>query len=662
MTSLRTFTCRLVSAVLIGAALVASPAAAAPSSIDAPPMAPSAQGSVTMLAQHGFGDRQNSYAWSMIWFNGKLYVGTGRDVMCVEEETSQFYFAFSDIYKTTPAPNVHCTKNPYDLDLRAEIWQYTPRTGRWRMVYRAPADVRNPRARGKFVARDIAYRGMTVMDDGHGQQALFVSGVTADEYIPELAHSHPPRLLRTYDGLHYHDIAVPLIVRRCCGFKDQRPIGFRGLQVWQNHVYVLASTALTGDGAVFEVKHPFSDEASFTQVTPRWMHIFELEQFDGHLYFGTGSFSTGYAVYRTPSAQVPRHLPWRMKAVVTDGAGMGSQMVSVVSMHVFRGHLYVGAVSWYSRSLQGLPESELIRIGHRDQWELVAGNPRKGPDGNWRYPISGLPAGFGNSFNSHMWRMTDEGGALFVGTLDWSSFLQDTQQWAGRLAGLVSTILKPGYGFDLWKSCDGVSWSPVTVNAFGKDPDDFGVRTLVPTSNGFYLGTANHAFGTRIWQANGLSSCGSKNAGRAVAAKAPQSLLTDVQAGGTVVSWERSPGAVRYRVQRAAVHRHAAEPAAAAGRAGNLPVRRHVACAGNRGHARERPAPRPGSRAVRGTRSDDTAVFHRPHSRARSELRLPGRGGGTVGPELGAVERSDGARSAPTGDVWSARAGGPWVV
>ena len=547
---------RLAPALLLASAAFISSADAHATSAPVATSAAASPGSVITLAQHGFGDRQNSYAWSMDWFKGKLYVGTGRDVLCVEDETSAFYFPFANIYKTNAAPSVHCPKNPYELDLRAEIWQYTPQTGRWRMVYRAPADIRNPLARGRFVARDIAYRGMAVMRDSHGRQALFISGVTADEYLPELAQSHPPRLLRTYDGLHFADIARPIIVHYSGAFLDHRPIGFRGLDVWNNRLYVLASTALTGDGEVFEVRHPFAATAQFIQVTPPGMHIFEMEKFDGHLYFGTGSFTDGYGVYRTPSTNAPRRAPWTLKPVVTNGAG-NPQEVSVVSMHVFKGHLYVGAAGWWhTGSAQAQPPAELIRIDHDDQWELVAGDPRKGPDGQWRYPISGLPGGFGNPFNSHFWRITDEGGALFVGTNDWSWMLQNTKQWAPRTWRLVSRVLKPGFGFDLWKSCDGVSWTPVTINAFGVDEDDFGARTLVPARGGFILGTADHAHGTRIWQARGLSSCGGPSGRQARAARTasvqpPQSLLTDVQAGGTVLSWEPSSGATSYRVERA---------------------------------------------------------------------------------------------------------------
>ena len=86
MTRLWSRTLRLVSVALAMGALAVTLGlqAALASSVARP------SGSVTVLAQHGFGDPQNSYAWAMGWFKGKLYVGTGRRVLCVEGATSQF--------------------------------------------------------------------------------------------------------------------------------------------------------------------------------------------------------------------------------------------------------------------------------------------------------------------------------------------------------------------------------------------------------------------------------------------------------------------------------------------------------------------------------------------------------------------------------------------
>jgi hypothetical protein len=534
---------RAVAVLLLSSAFLAPSAAHAAS---APPA------TLDKIAERGFGDPQNSYAWSMAWFKGKLYVGTGRSVMCVETAVTQYYFRTEPFYTTQPALGVRCPANEYDLDLRAEIWQYTPQTGRWRRVYRSPADIRNPRARRKFLARDVAFRGMSVMGDRRGRQALFIGGVTANEYVPENARRHPPRLLRTYDGERFHNISVPLVVRRSGQFVDRRPVGYRGLEVVGNRLYAVASTALAGDGAVFEVRNPFGRKGRFKQVTPRDMHVFELQKFDGQLHVGTGSFKTGFGVYKMRRTRAP----YRFEPVVTNGAGR-QKMISVVSMYPFRGHLYVGVVPWYIKG--ELPASELIRIGHGGEWEVVAGDPRPGPDGRMRNPISGLPAGFGNVFNSHLWRMVQKDGTLYVGTLDWSWLLQESESWAREWAWLVDAVLSPEYGFDLWASCDGVDWFPVTRNAFNGDPFDFGVRTLSAGSRGLFIGSANHAFGTRIWHywrpVCGSSSeaprAGAAQMPRVRAAQAPRHLLTDVQREGTVLSWELSDGAVRYRVERA---------------------------------------------------------------------------------------------------------------
>lgn len=526
---------RLLCLAAAAAALLVAPAAAR--AAQPPP-------GVKVLAQHGFGDRHNSYAWAMGWFKGQLYVGTGRDVMCVEAATSQFYFEFTTFYKTNPAPHVHCPKDKYAMDLRAEIWRYTPWTGRWKMVYRSPADIPNPDEKGKFVARDIAFRGMRVMRDRHGRQALFVSGVTADEYLPALARSHPPRVLRTYDGIHYQAISPRLIVRRSGTFPDHRPIGYRGIQIFHGKMYILASTALTGDGAVFRVERPFSRRPRFVQVSPRSMHVFEMQVWNGHLYVGTGSFQTGYGVYKTRST----HRPYRFDPVVTDGAGMGPTMVSVVSMHPFQGHLYVGGVSWYSATQSKLPASELIRIAPDDSWQVVTGDPRPGPDGKLMLPISGLSAGFGNIFNSHLWRIADRDGRLYVGTLDWSWLLQDSASWSQGWTWAINEILGGQYGFDLWTSCDGVSWTPETRDAFGVDGYDFGVRTLTDGPGGVYIGSANHAFGTRIYR-DAMPPCGGGSSARAAAV--PRNLLATAARAGTVLSWRPAAGALAYRVERA---------------------------------------------------------------------------------------------------------------
>jgi hypothetical protein len=583
---------------------------------------------IDLLAQGGFGDHRNSLAWSMAWFKGKLYVGTGRLVNCVENATVDYYLVLSERYKTKSISGARCPRNRYHMDLRAEIWQYTPRTGRWRMVYQSPTGP-NPRARGKSIARDMAFRGMVVYRDGRGRKRLYIGGVTANEYIPGLRRRHPPRILSTRDGVHFRVTPARNLIGHTPG-GYQRPMGFRSMEVWDGRLYVTASATLAGQGAVFEVIRPWSRRARFKQVTPPNLAVFETEVFDGHLYAGTGDRTNGYGVYRIgatrryPSThrraqralrrahralrrvhralrRVHRalhrgdqtshdHPPnrargalhrarravrrarradrryaalrYHVRPIVTGGAGRGPTATSVVSMHVFRHRLYVGSSGWYNN--QGIPISEMIRVDRRDRWQVVAGANRM-VNGVSKGPISGLGDGFYNMFSAHFWRMEDYHGALYVSTNDWSYLVKtafpELEPW---LAGAIQSALAGEYGFDLWASCDGRDWFPVTRDAFGQSNMlDFGGRNLVSSPAGFFIGSANHPQGAKVWRSR-VGACSSlvgrarrqyarehRRAGSAQVA-APQRVLTDAQRAGNVVSWRPSAGASGYRVLRAA--------------------------------------------------------------------------------------------------------------
>jgi hypothetical protein len=494
---------------------------------------------VNVIAQRGFGDPHNSYSWSMAWFRGKLYVGTARQEVCVEDLTVDYYLPVADVYKTNPLPSTHCSSNPDKLSLRAEIWQYTPQTGRWRMVYISPV-VRNPHNRHRYVARDFAYRGMVVYRDAHGRPELYAGAVTLDEVLPQLARNHPPVLLRTTDGVHFTAAAAKnVIVHNPFGLS--RPMGFRSMVVWKGKLYVTLTGGLTGDGEVYQVDKPWSNHPHFRVVTPPSLDIFEMHEFHGRLYIGTGARINGYGVYWS-NGEGRR---WRWHPVVTDGAGRGDVVTSVVSMQVYRGQLYVGSSGWYTAN--SLPVSELIRIRADGGWQVVAGNPRI-VRGVLKAPISGLTDGFENIFAAHFWRMTNYGGGLYVGTNDWSWLLQeDTRNpW-------LQSVLSPEFGFDIWATCDGADWFPVTRDAFG-NIDDFGARNFVGSPFGLFIGSADQAQGTTVWLDTDNPCAAFPHVHSATVARvpsSPQQLLTDVQPKGTVVSWVPSAGATRYVVYRA---------------------------------------------------------------------------------------------------------------
>ncbi len=552
--SRRTLPVILAAAVLFSLATATTAAAQAAA---APPP-------IQVLAYDGFGTPNNDYAWSMAWFDNKLYVGTARSEGCVEGATEVFYYPTEPfLYSTQPTPGETCPANEYQIDLQAQIWSFEPSDGVWTPLYNSPQDIPNPLSPGNYVAQDIGFRGMAVYDG-----ALYVGDVTPDEYIPELAHVIPPRILRTTDGVNFTPIPAPASIDTYLGVQD--PIGFRAMTVFNNQLYVTATSGLTGDGVVLQVNNPGGADPTFTQVTPSDMQVFELQTFNGYLYAGDGSSANaGYSVYKTAGGASPTWTP-----VVTDGAGAGAQITSVVSMGVFNNQLYVGSSGWYNTAFPG---SEMIVIYPDNNWDLVAGTART-VNGVLKYPLSGLPDGMGNPFNAHFWRMDDWANGLITGTNDWSYILQD---WP-----VIGQLLSPQYGFDVYGTCDGRAWFPLTYNAFGAGEDNFGARSMITAPDGtLYLGSANHAQGTTIFGStssapscpagtppsteSASSSTGTATTAAAASAPAhastvsvsahpstaatparPSELLTDVQGCGTVVSWEPTAGAARYKVLR----------------------------------------------------------------------------------------------------------------
>lgn len=455
----------------------------------APPVRGDGLAPQAAIARDGFGDARNSYAWSMAWFKGALYVGTARSAMCVENATIAYYLPDAGFYRREPLPGVTCPPTVARADLRAEIWRYEPGVGRWTRVYRSPR-VPNPRAPGRLVARDIGYRGMLVRTERGGHKALYVAAFSPDEFIPELRRQRPPRILRTTDGERFRALrARPPVIHTYLG--PYRPVGFRALATVGRSLYVTASAGLTGDGVVLRVRRPGGRSPSFEQVSPRKLSVFELATFGGRLYAGTGDRESGYGVWRADP-----HRPRRWESVVVGGAGRGSTITSVVSMAPYRGRLYVGASGWLNAAF---PASELIRVARDGRWEVVVGNARRDVDGVLRSPLSGLPDGFGNAFNHHFWRMQAFRGALLLGTNDWS--------WSLRGAPGISDQLRSEFGFDLYGTCDGAHWWVATRDGFGRD-DDFGVRTMAVSHAGLFIGTTNNKRGTSIYRSRARPCAG----------------------------------------------------------------------------------------------------------------------------------------------------------
>lgn len=509
------------------------------------------------VSEPGFGDRQNSWAWSMRWWKGTLYVSTVRSFLCAYVATLDMELG-TGIYPPDD-PDLECAATPQELDLRAEIWRYTPQTRTWERVYQSPADVPIPEHPGKFVARDIGFRDMAIFVEPDGTEALYVTGVSSRSFnigVP------PPRILRSVDGVNFEAIPqdpgtflgdLPVVVEDVSANRS-----FRSITVYKGRLYVTASD-FRGVGALLESANPAAGNDTFRQVTPPDMKVWQAAVFNGYLYLGLES-NDGYQVVKTDATGDP---PYEFIPVVTKGGfKSGNKSENVLSMFVFNGRLYVGTDR----------PTELIRINPDDTWDLVVGAPRETPEG-FKAPISGLPTGFGNIFNGHFWRMEEHAGRLYLGTWDWSVEL--------RTIPFLDPIIKNEYGFDLFATPNGAHWYMLTRDGFGDD-FNYGARSMASTPFGLFVGTANPFYGLQVWQVIPMpmytvflplvdvsgTSTGSLREGRTeVQAPAslqhildvPKQLEVETTGGPVILSWERPRGAVRFRIYRSAL-RHVRGP------------------------------------------------------------------------------------------------------
>ncbi|HLF87552.1 MAG TPA: hypothetical protein VI451_01270, partial [Anaerolineales bacterium] len=402
-------------------------------------------------AAQGFGDRHNTWAWTMCWWKGKLYVGTNRAWHCAER--AGIHSAFPIIAKYPPAdPDTECTPDPKDLPLQAEIWCWTPETDAWERLYQSPQDLRIPGHPGWFTAREVGFRDMVVFVEPDGTEAMYVSGVnTKFIFRPVPA----PRLLRSTNGHHFE----PIPQEPGTFMGDLGTCTLRTISIYENRLYVITGS-IRGDGIVLESSNPAAGNDHFRKISPEGVSVFEMCTFNGFLYLGIRD-ARGYSIIKTDATGSP---PYAFKTVVPKGAYLPKPSMSVISMYEYQGRLYVGTDR----------PGEVIRINPDDTWELVVGTPRKTPDG-WKFPISGLDVGFGNWLNGHIWRMCEHDGRLYIGTWNMATEF--------RMAEEEKAALEPSYGFDLYETSDGWHYAPITTNGF-YDRFNYGLRSFSSTPHG----------------------------------------------------------------------------------------------------------------------------------------------------------------------------------
>ncbi len=467
------------------------------------------------VATGGFGDQNNSESWSMQWFNGNLYVGTGREVSCVTAALSAIQLGLPQLY---PPAIGNCTPDYHLLPLQAEIWQYTPQTNVWTRVFQSPNSLTTTDNSGNTVptAREMGVRSLSVVTEPGGTVALYAGTVTSGAiFETSVGGWPPPRILRSVDGVTWNQLPQApgtFLGNLSQAGTQQFPIyGIRSGQQLNGTLYLQVGD-YSGVGRVIASlpgANPSHGNNNFQFVSPpaETLPVWILEPFNNFMYAGCGNpYSAGttqYSVYKT-NGQGPAPYNWT-PVVIQGGYAQGLVSNYAMSTQVFAdtqscpgiGCLYVGTdqpnelVRIHPDTTGNVPDP----VDSFDSWDLVVGNPRTIPQGQPGAglavdPISGIGQYFDNGFTGHFWRMGAGSLGLYLSTWDWSA---DSSNQDGYGASWAQE-----FGSDIMRTNDGVHWTMVSKIGLG-DGWNTGGRSFAATPFGLYWGTARPVGGTQVF-------------------------------------------------------------------------------------------------------------------------------------------------------------------
>lgn len=473
------------------------------------------------IAPKGFGNPDNAYAWSMVWYKERLYVGTQPQAECVQKAIFAQYSGDPTFYPPGDL-GIHCPDQVEDLEVPAEIWCWDPATRIWDMVYRSPVELPVAGAPGKFVARDIGFRDMMVYTEPDGTEALYVSGFCSRDYNRDLP---PPRILRSTDGMTFDPI--PQDPGTFLGDLDLMEgitlSGFNRMFTHKERFYVGVGGAY-GHAVLLESERPWEGNDSFRVVSPPGATLTGVASYNGQLYIATGAQPVeGVPPFEILRTDATGPAPYTYTTVLPNGGyNEGTPSTTIVKMYVYKNRLWAGSNR----------PTELYRINPDDTWDVIVGPPRQTPDGV-KYPLSGLDEGFDWGFNIHVHQMEEHEDWLYMGSNDYGN--QNPWRYIPYLVNQIGAQ----FGFDLYRTQDGHYLHEITVNGLEGISAQFSARNLVSTPEGLFLGSLSNHEGCAVWQGKprGL-----------VNTRPPTRLEIEPWQLGGLLHWEPSPDAVRYHI------------------------------------------------------------------------------------------------------------------
>lgn len=256
-----------------------------------------------------------------------------------------------------------------------------------------------------------------------------------------------------------------------------------------------------------EVPDDSSQYEIFRPNAPDNGPIYQMAVFDGRLFAGPFNYQTGAELWY---ADDPQPGGWT-QAVAGGFHRAGTE--GFMTVLPFGDHLYLGTVVYPANftELEDLVGTEVLRLDAAGNVELLVGRTRFPGTEREIAPLSGMASGFDYAANAYSWNATVHDGWLYWGTFDVAGlggdflddwFPGDRPDVLDRFfEELLGTDRERWGGFDLWRTRDGVDWTPVSLDGFGND-ENFGVRSFASSPWGLIVGVANPYSGFQLWLGN----------------------------------------------------------------------------------------------------------------------------------------------------------------
>jgi hypothetical protein len=411
---------------------------------------------------------KNDYAWSMEYFQpdgsdqGYVYVGTGNDMKGGMTEGLKSFLNDATLFA---APRAY----------PPEIRRYRPDI--FRVAWETVFDIRQVEIEPNFTTMGFRYmKAYRARSDGINY--LYAATMGREANVWRSKTGDPNSWSRVWTAADAGAV--------------------RWMEVHNGDLYLaLTNDSLQGEhvGKIWA-----TDGAQFWPViedgfgNPENEGVQSLVSYNGWLYAGTSNLKAGFEIWKLAG---PDANEGPIRIVANGGPSAKNQWAC--SPCVFQGKLYWGALLTFMTAMMELfPGGDMIRIDPNDQWETVVGAGS----------VAGISSGFGDRFNTYIWSLAVHDGWLYAGTFDQLGTLRDIPAqmlefikaflMRGRTAGPIELL---GHaGADLYKTQDGLTWYPVTLDGFG-NVGNYGFRTLMSVGQDLYVGTANPSDGLEVWKA-----------------------------------------------------------------------------------------------------------------------------------------------------------------